>query len=458
MAKRKRKRNSIDLVALSLGPTAARVKRQVSSREWRRIVRNAHKQGFSVEGFLSGQPRALRERTSRSIRKQALQTIGSVYKAAESELGARERTVRAIDEKRRADNEHFLNWLNTESAKQKSDAAAADQALFDRQRQIQADTEAATLAAQNVAKQNAAASTGNVSDPNEFAGFKELEGAQQKTRGLLEGVRTRTAQQIDTNAKHAATIAANNFALHSAAEARRAADTWKAMMDLSDEKEKLSFAKAADAAKEVARLLDQEISKAQSNREFAAALQKLDLDTAQLQETARKNRAADRRASERNKLTALGLQQQVAYQNARLGQEAARLELDWYKALNPKPGSGGGGSKRSMSATNQDAFNAAYADMVTGTYTKAERQRDQYSGKVEVIEKTVRYGPKYVRKNRNLVINQLVAAGYNRKIAQAAVEAFISQGGVNQHPGSFRKWVRKGRHQNKAPAIPRNKR
>jgi hypothetical protein len=88
---------------------------------------------------------------------------------------------------------------------------------------------------------------------------------------------------------------ANNFATIAALEAKRVGDTWGANQDIASDRFKLDTGKAQAVSSAILNATDQETKKAQSNRDFAAVMQKLDL-------TAQNNAslAAGRRSSARH--------------------------------------------------------------------------------------------------------------------------------------------------------------
>lgn len=282
--------------SLTLGPNAAALKQQLSRKRWKKFVRTAHKRGFSVEGLASGVPTALKERTSKGILREAKRSINKAYAPAEKELSLQETRTKALSDKRAADNKIFLDWQTAQSAKLQAGAEQADAAVASRQQQIQSDLATQAASAQQNLLAQAAAQVGSVSNPSQS---KALDLSAERLRGLdlLSAERTRTSQLIGTNAERNAKAQANNFAIAAAAEARRVAETWAETSKLGDERQKLVLQKAADASKEAARLFDNEISKADKNRQYAAAATELgiksELETQKLAADA-KEKALDR--------------------------------------------------------------------------------------------------------------------------------------------------------------------
>lgn len=431
-------------------PLTAALWPKLNRKQRKAIIKKAHAKGYSVEGFLAANtPDALKERTRSSIRSQAESTIEAVYRPAEAELESRDKRVRALDEKRKNDNSHYLGWLQNQSEKMRADTAVADQALQERQRQIQSDV---TNAYGELNKQAVAAVQGQegvVSDVKEASALDFSEEGKHATEAVANQRATTTAM-IGTREKHAAALSANNFALAAANEARRNADTWKALGEVADEKTKLQFTKGADAAKEIARLLDQEITKAQSNREFDVAVSKLKLDAL---EERNDQRNADRQFGlEKDKFNQAKREwrHQVRVDRAKLQIDRRKMDQDqnqfdqslaveWYNAKN-KGRTGRNSGDQKIGDSNQFAFDTAYASLVTATREVPKKVRGK------TVRKTVRFSTGYVSANRAMVTNLLVAQlGVNRKVADAAIQAFLDGGGANRDPGNFAGWVRRSR-------------
>lgn len=273
----------------TLGPTAGRIRARTSYKDWKRIRDRAHKKGLTVEGFLSNQPNALKERSPQGLRKEAKRLVETAYKPAEVELSQQEGRIKAIDEKRKTDNEYFRQWLARESAKMREEAATADQLLHDRGRQIQQDLSTDLAALEKGIVDQAQNRTGTVSNI-EGTPLADLSPERQRAAESVANERQRTQALTGTIGRTQQLGEAANLAHAAARESKRVADTWNALKDVSDERTKLRFQKAADIAKEIARLLDREIEKAQGNREFDAVVEKLGLQAEDLDRKRRRDR------------------------------------------------------------------------------------------------------------------------------------------------------------------------
>lgn len=423
---------------LGLSPEVAAIKAKATPKQWAQIRHAAHKRGLSVAGYVSGQPAAMREALPSALKQQAMDTIASVYKPAEADLSARERRVKAIDEKRHNDNQSYLQWLQGQSAKMTADAKLADQLLVDRQKGIQQQTTDAYAQLHQQAATAAASHQGVVSDPTESTAM-DFTDEGKRAEGLIATARESTTNMIDSNAKLAATAAANNFAHIASLEAKRASDTWGALSDVADERTKLQLQKGADAAKEVARLLDQEITKAQSNREFGAALQKLGIQAQTLQFN--KDKFSKQFGLEKSKF-ALELKKfmhQAHIDRLKIGIDERRLQQDanqfdrslavkWYVAKHPASSRNQGGKKYDIKGNNQYAFDTAVASIISGTY------RPHGSKKTRSINHS------YVAQNPNAMIATLMTQlGVTRRMATAAVRAFLNKGSAD--PGDYTRYL-----------------
>lgn len=286
---------ALDLTGLTLGPTAAGVRKQVSRKQWRQIVTAAHKQGFAVDSFLDPSiPGPLKQRTPKYLSQQATSMVKSAYAPAYKELSQREASVKAISDKRAADNQYYNNWLNSQHQALDTAARASDQALVATAQSVQATTGAAYDQAKQGAIQQLSQLPGTVSD---FKGANAL-GAIDAAKGTAVGQVGATGQQalasVGTAEGMRQLASANDFATIAALESKRVGDQWGAMNDLGSERLKLGASESGDISKAVQDALNQEVTKAQSNRDFGAVMQKLDLQGQSQQITAAKNRSAAR--------------------------------------------------------------------------------------------------------------------------------------------------------------------
>ena len=422
----------VNVAKLTMSPAAYQIKRRATKKQWHRIVAKAKRRGVTVDALLDQSvPGPLKDRTRESLRKQATNTINEVYKPAELELTQRESRVRAVDEKRARDNQYYLDWLKGRSDAMTIAARQADTTLRDTQRQIVDDAAAHTQAVQQEMMQAAAAQAGNVSNPGQAAAFNISDDAA-RNNALLAASREATNQTIGTGERRQSELDASNFAQIAALEAKRQADTWSKLSDIGDSGEKLKLQKAADAAQEVARLLDQNQANAQGNREAQVVAQRLGVDLAGVRQRERDSRRDARTAADRldetrrNNRANLRLRQRQqrfdeSIANAKLDIDQGKLNLGWYKAKHPGSSGGSGKGTGLKSKNPQDRFEYGYALVATSVRQGKPRKDGTYPN--------IRYNAKWVSENQDLVKRQLIKEGFSARMAKTIVTAFMQKDG-----------------------------
>ena len=215
------------------------------------------------------------------LRRQAMATIRAIYKPGFKQLARDERRLKAIHAKRAADNKYYLNWLTKESEKLGAHAEAADSALLATGQDIQQDLEGAYEGLRDQLEASGQAAPGVVSNAGQATAFDVTAEATRAQRQVASE-RQRSADLIRGNTEVAGTVRASNFAVMAAAEANRVADMWEGMSKIGDAKTELRLQRGAAAAKEVARLLDREIEKAQIRQQAKTDAAKLALEMGRL--------------------------------------------------------------------------------------------------------------------------------------------------------------------------------
>ncbi len=264
-----------------LGPEVANIKARTDPKQWKQIVKNAHARGFSVAGALSGQPDPLKERTRGSLVKEATGTVKTAFAPAEAEYTQQESKIRALDAKRQTDNTHFQTWLANEQSKLNAQAATADSELERRQADIQTQTQQGYQAAQAEATKRAGATAGNVSDPSQSKSL-DFSAAATKANEMVANQRTQSASMMGSAQTRAQGNASVVLATGAQLEQRRQSETGAALSDLRGERKTLALKQAAAAAEEIQRLFGVEIEKADSNRNYLAAADKLGIEGAKV--------------------------------------------------------------------------------------------------------------------------------------------------------------------------------
>lgn len=440
--------SGIDTSKLTLGPLSQQVKARATKGQWRKIVKDAHAKGFQVESFINQSiPDAMKARTKSSLRAEADTTVKAAYAPAEKEISQNEEKTKALDTKRARDNQYYNDWLTGKSAEINAHTEAANTLLRNQVKGIQ---DATIQAAKGMRAQIATAVTdtpGVISDPSQSTTLnRDVPAAANAGVEQIGNAATATNLQISSQNAAQAGYDASNFAFIAAMEAKRQGDTWSRLADLGDEKQKLQLTKAADTAKEVARLLDTERDKANSNEQNRIVAERLGVDAAGVQQRAdaasmtndlNRDKLAETIRNNRATLGNKAAQQQIenSFKEAGINIRQGKLDLDWYKVKHPssKSGSKGTGGKGASSKDPQTRFDYGYALVATSKRpgTPGSGNKPGKPGKS--------YTPDYVTKNRALVTNQLKAQGLTPKMARAVVDAYIGLGG--EEPGDYKRWA-----------------
>lgn len=413
-----------------LGARAYATKKKVSSGRWKSIVKQAHSRGFSVDSFLDTNiPNSLKERTKAGIQAQATKTITEAYKPVEKEYSQQEERVKSIDAKRSRDNQYYLDWLTARTGELNTHAKAADQQMLDRGKQIQDETAAQQGALRDQLIAGASQTPGNVSNPQQATAF-DTSADSKRSLESVANARQQTANMVGSSEKRAAGDQAINFAQIAAAEAQRHSDTANSLKDVADGRTKTALAKSADASKEVSRLLDQEIDKANSNREFSAALQKLGIaqDSIQQRDDAAHMNSADKA---RDRALRARVAARIASQrDQEINLKGDKLKIDWYKAKH-------GGKSKGNHQDPQVRFEDAVASLAAQDFFIPSKD-----GK---SEKPVTNKSEYVKNRREQMVAALMKKDkVSREMASRAVDAFIQHGGGD--PGSYTGYKQKKTH------------
>lgn len=311
MAKRRTKRglSRATMLAMQLGPQSAQVKLASTPGQWKRLKKTAHARGLSMEEFFTRTPKALATKNTKQLQNQATKTVSSAYAPAHAELNTRESQIKAVDDKRKRDDAYYRDWLAQQTATLSTDVNTANQMLGEKLTGMDEAARAAYAQAAQVAAANVAGTAGVVSSPGNIAGanaIKALPVRAAEADITRTGETRRSLEASDLSGSMRAATAANTLAAFAADEARRTSETWKALSDISGERTSLKLKQAADVNQEVARLLDQEITKASSNRDFNVLLDKLDLQGQELKVKARgqkltaRQKTLDRREKSRH--------------------------------------------------------------------------------------------------------------------------------------------------------------
>lgn len=215
-------------------------------------------------------PSPLKATPPKVLKKQAQSTMRRVYKPAFKELGREEKRLESLSNKRKADNAYYLDWLNKQSQQLTAHEDAARTELIGAQQQAGREIEDGYNSLRDHLVSTGEQTPGVISDPGDANAF-DVSNQAQRDRELVGAERQKTMDQLRSREGMASVMQANNFATVAAAEARRTADRWEGLSKIAGAKDNLRLTRAADTAKEVARLLDREIQKAQIRGEQRAS-------------------------------------------------------------------------------------------------------------------------------------------------------------------------------------------
>lgn len=204
------------------------------------------------------------------LRREAMSTMRAIYKPAFKQLGREQSRMLSISEKRKADNQYYLNWLNNQSQQLSAHQDAANSALLAAGQAAGQELEKGYTDLRDHLVATGESTPGVVSNPGDATAF-DVSAQAQRDRELVNAQRAQTQAQVSSGQQASDLAGANNFATIAAAEASRVGDQWKALSELGDAKTKLRLSRAADAAKETARLLDREIQKTQIRGQLSAS-------------------------------------------------------------------------------------------------------------------------------------------------------------------------------------------
>jgi hypothetical protein len=321
---------------LRLGPSVAAVKAQTDPKSWKAFVKRTHKAGYSVVDTVNGVPAQLRGRTQDYLKKTAASQIATAYAPIDKNLNDAESRVKAWDAKRATDNKAYQQWVADQTATMTAAGRGADAALADRQQALADSMKAELAQAQGAATANVQGQQGTVSDMSQSNALKGVGASAALNAASI------TSSQTDLNAQqqfNEATRSGTNAAILASTasyEGKRQADTSKALSDIMDQRSQANVQRAADYISAFSKLQDNELTKAQGNRDSDMAAQQLNLNQEKL--TADQlNKRASRAVTKRGQtLTAAqraaDRAQRAADNAASRAISQARIRLDQKKA------------------------------------------------------------------------------------------------------------------------------
>jgi hypothetical protein len=258
---------------IRLGPTASAVKSSVPASQWRQIVSDAHKRGFTVPGALSDVPDELKPRTRTSLQAQAKDETTAAYAPAGKALDVEEAQAQGMRDARYRAEQTFNDWYS-QKVTEINNATTQAQGQY----QDWADKTAATNAAAARADAAKAAATAQAGQGADLSNSIYLQGAKdraessaQKAELIPEAARA-TGVQISTQNAGRVQNAAGSYL---GQIGKVSADYGKEHTAIGNKRLSLESDRAAAQVKAYTDLLDTEISKANANRQADISLQTL---------------------------------------------------------------------------------------------------------------------------------------------------------------------------------------
>lgn len=423
----KKKTTGINPDQFRLGPISMAVKKRAKPEQWRRIVKDAHAKGYTVESYLDRSvPNEYKSRTQTSLREQAKKTVASAYAPAQKELSDREKRITALQAKRKSDNEFYTDWLTRTRGAMQASSDAATQKMRDSAKAIYDDQITLHKSALQQAADRLTQQPGTVSSRDQLLQSVSDQPDMQRQLGLIANQRADIERSAGNASIRTATAEANVLAQQAAMQAAAASESFKALREVADDKDKLLLQMAGDTAEEVSRLLDKEISKAGANRDFNALTEKLDIQgetldlkkviaNANILDDEADNARADEELAETKRRNSV--LESIA--SSKLDLSGQRLKLDWYKARKAayeKKSKGKGGPK--YEDTAEGRYYRAYGGLASFRKANGDPLR-----------------PSEVAKNPVSWQNRLISEGLTPKMARKVVQAFIN-GRVGDRAGA----------------------
>lgn len=293
--------------------------------------------------------------TAKQIQKQATKTIRAAYAPEFQDLNQQTNQANSLAEKRTADNQYYLNWLNQQQTALKASSDASNQSIQNMENSLYGD-QTRDFASQSPNLVDAAnARAGNVSNNAQAAPLTTGLGDEQANENAALAATTASGlgqQQLGQNML--AATGANNAASIGDLERENVGSLQKTLTSIAAARSKLGTAEPGDIQKEIARLQGVEVQKAQYRSNLALTGQKLNLDAANINSEINtrnaqvKISAANAQTSRMNALTSISRAQQTAMnENRQFKLDSAKFDQltakDLYErqhGLGPyKPGS-----------------------------------------------------------------------------------------------------------------------
>jgi hypothetical protein len=229
----------------------------------------------------SAAPNWLAAQNPTQIKNQATKTISAAYAPAYQDLNQQAKTAQGLNDKRSSDNRFYQSWLQTQMDTLQSHADASHASLLGMEQNLQNQQNGLYSGQAQGLVAGANARSGNVSNNADSTAFgSRLQQNQAQNESNLNASSQQATQGIDLANNQVGAAKANDFSYLQANSQKQVADFQTTMQKLTTARDTLSSKQTADTLKEIARLQGVEVAKAQSNRSYAAAAEKLGISLA----------------------------------------------------------------------------------------------------------------------------------------------------------------------------------
>ena len=421
----------------NLGPDAAAGKMSMTPKAWKSAVKSARARGLTMQGYFSNAPTPLKERDPKSLRTEAASRISAAYAGDFKAVDREEAGVRSLAEKRATDNEYYTNWLRSNTERLQSDARVANSLMVQQQAAI-AQTVAA--GAGGIAQQTAGGVSGLAGVKQPTGTSEALAAESARSSGVMTAAQQKTQALSAQNEARTADLGllAQGFSYN--AERGRQGDLAKGMGAARERRQGLEDDRRGDTVKEESRLLDIEREKAQGNRDYAAAAQKLGIDEFKAVEGVKTERSKLRAANakslrdyrrdmavlkenkRKNNITAGKYAAEEKRLSARLSEDKRKNAQAERDKRDPNAGGGRGSSggkpntREAKLQHNRVNLDSSISDLetVAGNWN-TDKPKGYKAGPVS-----------YFLTHQDEMIRRLVRQGYGRRTATRAVKKYIN--------------------------------
>lgn len=254
-----------------LGPELATTKASMDPKQWRAIVKYAHKRGYTVGSVLSNAPDALKQRLDSSLRKEAKRTTDDAYSGAFKVLDEESRRQDAIQVRRQSDEQAYAQWVATQQQALLAQATASDNMLAQRQQEIASAALGDIQKRQEGLRADAAAQPGRVSDPSQSTALDMTQQADQ-AKASVNAAQQQSLSNARGGVAQLAALMAASLAAVKADGAVRVSEGQGRINDIKDKRLDLTLEKGKAYSDSLNDLRQSNVDKAvtQQNTDIAA--------------------------------------------------------------------------------------------------------------------------------------------------------------------------------------------